>query len=99
MSEYPPLDIKDVLVEGLQRWQCGRILDTLPEGNQEVLWPRAARAIAAARGAADERGALQSVWAGGRFTAEWRCSKGCQDSPECDARGAERGALRHRWCG
>ena len=98
MLHVPPRDIKDSLAEGIQRWQCRRLVAHLPESQGEQLWPRAVRAIAAKKRPAAEKGALQALWAGGHYTSVWRCAHHFMDTEECQACGAPRDTLRHRWC-
>ena len=98
MLHTAPRDIKDVLIEGIQRWQCRRAVDHLPESHGETLWPRAVRAIAQRAGAAAEKGALQALWSGGHYTNVWRHDHGYADSEECLACGEMQDTLMHRWC-
>ncbi|CAK0828526.1 unnamed protein product [Prorocentrum cordatum] len=98
MLRVAPRDIKDALVEGIQRWQRRRLVAHLPEGQGETLWPRAVRAVACKATPAAELGAIQAVWAGGHFTNAWRCARGYADSDMCQACGGAKDTLMHRRC-
>ncbi|CAK0805455.1 unnamed protein product, partial [Prorocentrum cordatum] len=98
MLRVAPRDIKDALVEGIQRWQCRRLVAQLPEGQGETLWPRAVRAIASRARPAAELGAIQAVWAGGHFTNAWRYARGYTDFDVRQACGGAKDTLMHRWC-
>ncbi|CAK0811969.1 unnamed protein product, partial [Prorocentrum cordatum] len=93
-----PRGVKDALVDGIQRWQCRRLAAHLPESGGEVLWPRAARAIARRSRPAAELGAVQALWAGGHFTMVWRSAHGFATTELCQACGQAKDTLMHRWC-
>ncbi|CAK0889380.1 unnamed protein product, partial [Prorocentrum cordatum] len=90
--------LRDALVDGIQRWQCRRLVAHLPEGQGETLWPRTVRAVAHRARPAAELGAIRAVWAGGHFTNAWRYARGHADSDMCQACGGAKDTLMHRWC-
>ena len=98
LLEVPPRDFRDLLKDGIARWQCRKAVAHLPESQGEVLRVRAVRAAAKLKRPATEKGALQVLWSGGHWTGERRHGLGFASSPACVACGADVDDLAHRWC-
>ncbi|CAK0837890.1 unnamed protein product, partial [Prorocentrum cordatum] len=78
---------EDALVEGIQRWQRRRLVAHLPGSGGEVLWLRAARAIA-----------RRPLHHGLALCPRLRYAHGFATTELCQACGQDKDTLMHGWC-
>ncbi len=96
-----PSDVRQLVWQGIQRWQMRRVVAHLPEYSEGSIWHRALRQAFFSKDGVrggQAAGALRCLWAGASWPRSRKHEKGMAQDSTCLACGEEADTNGHRWC-